>query len=87
MVNTDMPPKGMKTELMIQPEVRAQGDQWSGCISSSESTWCLLMSNDHNCVHILQDVAEAVMLAVRTKQSCTPSDITLRPTEPVQPLD
>ncbi len=35
----------------------------------------------------LQDVAEAVMLAVRTKQSCTPSDITLRPTEPVQPLD
>ena len=34
-----------------------------------------------------QDVAEAVMLAVRTKQSCTPSDITLRPTEPVQPLD
>jgi hypothetical protein len=83
MVNTDMPPKGMKTELMIQPEVRAQGDQWSGCINSSS----LLMSNVHNRVHILQDVAEAVMLAVRTKQSCTPSDITLRPTEPVQPLD
>ena len=79
----------MKTEMMIQPEVRAQGDQWSDCLSLSKSMPpmpVLSMSNVLN-LGALQDVAEAVMLAVRTKQSCTPSDITLRPTEPVQPLD
>ena len=29
MVNTDMPPKGMQPQMMIQPEVRAPGDRWS----------------------------------------------------------
>lgn len=30
-----------------------------------------------------EDVAEALFLALKTKQSCTPVEITLRPTEPV----
>ena len=38
MVNTDMPPKGMQPQMMIQPEVRALGDQWSDRSRSSKST-------------------------------------------------
>jgi hypothetical protein len=75
----------MKTEMMIQPEVRAHSAHESD--NRSSSVRVLLAGVQGPQLGALQDVAEAVMLAVRTKQSCTPSDITLRPTEPVQPLD
>jgi hypothetical protein len=36
MVNTDMPPKGMKTEMMIQPEARLDTLQRTVCADASQ---------------------------------------------------